>query len=68
MLEAKYIWNAKKIAILQQEFENFCIIWVVDAGCLWFNSFYFVAVLPCVFCNKFIDSTTFCTWWKFWLF
>ena len=32
MLEAKYIWNATKISILQQKFEIFCKIWVVDAG------------------------------------
>ena len=29
---------------MQQKFENFCKIWVVDAGYLWFNSFYFVTV------------------------
>ena len=44
MLEAKYIWNPTKISMLQQKFENFCKIWVVDAGYLWFNSFNFVTV------------------------
>ena len=44
MLEAKYTWNATKISILQQKFENFFKIWVADAEYLWFNSFYFVTV------------------------
>ena len=44
MLEAKYIWNPTKISVLQQNFENFGKIWVVNAGYLWFNSFYFVTV------------------------
>ena len=44
MLEAKYIWNPTKISVLQQKFENFGKIWVVNAGYLWFNSFYFVTV------------------------
>ena len=72
MLEAKYTWNATKISILQQKFENFCKIWVADAEYLWFNSFYFVTVSSTFdtaylsfFCDKFIDSSTFCTWWKF---
>ena len=34
MLEAKYIWNAAEVSILQQKSENFCKIWVVDTGYL----------------------------------
>ena len=45
MLEVKYKWNAIKISILQQEFENFCKIWGLDAGYFWFNSFYFFTVI-----------------------
>ena len=32
MLEEKCIWNATIISILQQKFENFCKLWVVDSG------------------------------------
>ena len=44
MLEANYIWNATRISILQKNIENCCKILVVDAGYLWFNSFYFFTV------------------------
>ena len=54
LVEAKYIWNATKISILQQKFENFCKIWVVDAGHFWFNSFYFVTV------NSTFDTASLC--------
>ena len=54
MLEEKCIWNATKISILQQKFENFCKIWVVDAGHFWFNSFYFVTV------NSTFDTASLC--------
>ena len=63
MLEVKDIWDATKISILQQKFENFFKIWVVDAGHLWFNSFYFVTVNSpfdtasfVFFCDKFIST------------
>ena len=49
MLEAKYIWNE-----MQQKFENFCKIFVVDAAYLWFNSFYFVTV------NLTFDTASLC--------
>ena len=63
MLEAKYTWNATKISMLQQKFENFCKI---PSWCLylWFNSFYFVTInstfdtasLCFFFIDKFIDK------------
>ena len=57
ILETKYRWNATKISILQQKFENFCKI---PSWCLylWFKSFYFVIVnstFDTAFCDKFID-------------
>ena len=74
MLEPnKYIWNATKISILQQKFEHFCKIWVVDTGYHGFNRVFFVTqwtqhstLLPCVFFvrNLLTDSSTFCTWVK----
>ena len=67
MLEAKHIWNATEISILRQKFESFCKIWVVDAGYLWFDSFYFATVnstfdtasLSFFVINLHIDSSTF---------
>ena len=44
-VEAKNHLIFSKISIFQQKFENFCKIWVVDAGYLRFNCFYFVTVI-----------------------
>ena len=61
-----------KNSILPQKFEIFFKIWVVDVGYLWFNLFLFchsdLDIRHCflvLFCDKFISSITFCTWWKF---
>ena len=50
MLEEKCIWNATIISILQQKFENFCKLWVVDSG----YTFDFVTV------NSRFDTVSLC--------
>ena len=46
--------KCNKISILQQTFENACKIWAVEAGYLWFNSFYFATV------NLTFDTASLC--------
>ena len=74
MLEPnKYIWNATKISILQQKFEHFCKIWVVDTGYHGFNRVFLshseLNIQHCFLVFFFVrnlltDSGTFCTWVK----
>ena len=73
MLEARYIWNARKISISHEKFEIFAKYAKLMLGIFDLIVFIFSqwtqhwALLPCVvfFCDKFIDSRTFCTQWKF---
>ena len=60
MLEARYRWNTTKNSILQQKFENFAK-YLLDACTFDLTVFILsqwtqhLTLLPCVFCDKFID-------------